>query len=120
VVPDFLPAPPPVLVLPERLPAGLPAAGRAALAAALAGGLPAQPRPGQGELVRESGPCRWDDAEAGRLSGFLRTVTDLRGRRGRGYPLEYLLALPLAAGMAGDGELEAIAEWAADARRGCW
>ncbi|MDQ2814809.1 MAG: ISAs1 family transposase [Actinomycetota bacterium] len=68
--------------------------------------------------MRESGPCRWDDAEAGRLSGFLRTVTDLRGRRGRGYPLEYLLALPLAAGMAGDGELEAIAEWAADAPAG--
>ena len=31
------------------------------------------------------------------------------------YPLEYLLALPLIAGMAGDGELDAAAEWAATA-----
>ena len=117
VVPEFLPAPPPVLVLPERLPADLPAAGRAALASVLAGELPGR-RPGRGELVRESGPWRWDDAEVSRLLGFLRTVTDLRGRRGRGYPLEYLLALPLAAGMAGDGELRAIAEWAAGAPAG--
>ena len=86
VVPEFLPAPPPVLVLPERLPADLPAAGRAALASVLAGELPGR-RPGRGELVRESGPWRWDDAEVSRLLGFLRTVTDLRGRRGRGYPL---------------------------------
>jgi hypothetical protein len=43
VVPEFLPAPPPALVLPERLPAGLPAGGRTALAAALAGELPALP-----------------------------------------------------------------------------
>jgi len=42
-------------------------------------------------------------------------VDDLRGRRGRVYPPEYLLALPLIAGMAGDGELDAAAEWAATA-----
>src|SRR6266536_2542898 len=42
-------------------------------------------------------------------------VDDLRGRQGRVYPLEYLLALPLIAGMAGDGELDAAAEWAAAA-----
>jgi predicted transposase YbfD/YdcC len=114
-VPEFLPAPPPELVLPSRLPADLPAEGRAVLAAALAGQLPAGKHPGQGELVRESVPCRWDDAEIARLRGFLRTVDDLRGRRGRLYPLEYLLALPLAAGMAGDGELDAAAEWAATA-----
>ena len=84
------------------------------LAAALAGPLPGR-RASRGELVREPGPCRWDDAGIGRLRGFLRAVTDLRGRRGRSYPLEYLLALPLAAGMAGDGEPGAIAEWAATA-----
>jgi hypothetical protein len=50
-----------------------------------------------------------------RLRGFLRTVDDRRGRQGRSYPLEYLLALPLIAGMAGDGELDAAAEWAATA-----
>ena len=38
-----------------------------------------------------------------------------RGRRGRVYPLRYLLALPLAAGMAGDDELDAAGEWAASA-----
>jgi len=42
-------------------------------------------------------------------------VDDLRGRQGRVYPLDYLLALPLIAGMAGDGELDAAAEWAATA-----
>ena len=68
VVPEFLPAPPPVLVLPERLPADLPAAGRAALASVLAGELPGR-RPGRGELVRESGPWRWDDAQVSRLLG---------------------------------------------------
>ena len=35
--------------------------------------------------------------------------------QGRSYPLEYLLTLPLIAGMAGDGELDAAAEWAATA-----
>lgn len=115
VVPEFLPAPPPALVLPKRLPADLPASGRAVLAAALAGELPGRKDPDLGELVREAGPCRWDDAEIARLRGFLRTVTDLRSRQGRSYPLDYLLALPLAAGMAGDGELGAVAEWAATA-----
>jgi len=114
-VPEFLPAPPPELMLPSRLPADLPAEGRAVLAAALAGPLPAGKRPGRGELVRESVPCRWDDAEIARLRGFLRTVDDLRGRQGRVYPLEYLLALPLIAGMAGDGELDSAAEWATTA-----
>ena len=42
-------------------------------------------------------------------------MDDRRGRQGRSYPLEYLLALPLIAGMAGDGELDATAEWAATA-----
>ena len=110
-VPEVLPAPLPELVLPERLPLDLPAEGRAALAAALDGALPAGQRAGRGELVRESGPSCWDDGEIARLRGFLRAVDDLRGRRGRIYPLEYALALPLVAGMAGDGELDAAAEW---------
>ncbi len=114
-VPDVLPAPPPELVLPSRLPLDLPAEGRAALAAALDGPLPAGQRPERGELVRESVPSRWNDEEISRLRGFLRTVDDRRGRQGRSYPLEYLLALPLIAGMAGDGELDAAAEWAATA-----
>ncbi len=114
-VPDVLPAPPPELVLPSRLPLDLPAEGRAALAAALDGPLPAGQRPERGELVRESVPSRWNDEEISRLRGFLRTVDDRRGRQGRSYPLEYLLALPLVAGMAGDGELDAAAEWAATA-----
>jgi predicted transposase YbfD/YdcC len=114
-VPEVLPAPLPGLALPERLPADLPAEGRAALAAALGGALPGGQRPDQGKLVRESGPFRWDDEEIARLRGFLRAVGDRRGRRGRTYPLEYLLALPLAAGMAGDAELDAAAEWAATA-----
>ena len=111
----MLPAPLPELVLPSRLPLDLPAEGRAALAAALEGPLPAGQRPQRGELVRESVPSRWDEEEISRLRGFLRTVDDLRGRQGRVYPLEYLLALPLIAGMAGDGELDAAAEWAATA-----
>jgi DDE_Tnp_1-associated len=114
-VPEFLPAPPPQLALPSRLPADLPAEGRAALAAALHGPLPAAKAPGRGELVREAVPCRWDDEEITRLRGFLATVDDLRGRQGRVYPLEYLLALLLAAGTAGDGGLDAAAEWAATA-----
>jgi len=114
-VPEFLPAPPPRLALPSWLPADLPAEGRAALAAALQGSLPVAKAPGRGELVREAVPCRWDDAEAARLRGFLATAGDLRGKQGRVYPLGYLLALPLAAGMAGDGSLDAAAEWAATA-----
>jgi predicted transposase YbfD/YdcC len=114
-VPEVLPAPLPDLVLPSRLPADLPAEGRAALAAALDGVLPGGQHADRGELVRGSVPCRWNDEEIARLRGFLRTVDDLRGRQGRVYPLEYLLALPLIAGMAGDGELDAAAEWAAAA-----
>ena len=114
-VPEFLPAPPPELALPARLPAGLPAEGRAALAAALAGAVPAGPPPGRGELVRIAGPACWDDGELARLRRFLGAVGDPRSRRGRVYPLDYMLALPLVAGMAGDGELDAAGEWAASA-----
>ena len=103
------------MVLPSRLPADLPAEGRAALAAALQSPLPAARAPGPAELVREAAPCRWDDEEMTRLHGFLARVGHLRGRQGRVYPLEYLLALLLAAGMAGNGQLDAAAEWAATA-----
>ncbi len=114
-VPEVLPVPLPELALPAHLPADLPAEGRAALAAALAGPVRGGERPGRGKLIRAAGPARWDDAELARLRGFLRAVDEPRGRRGRVYPLEYLLALPLIAGMAGDGELDAAGEWAASA-----
>jgi hypothetical protein len=51
-VPEFLPAPPPRLVLPSRLPADLPAEGRAALAAAVQGSLPTAKAPGGGTGAR--------------------------------------------------------------------
>ena len=114
-VPEFLPAPPPELVLPARLPAGLPAEGRAALAAALAGTAPAGQRRDRGGLVLAGGPACWDEAECARLAGFLGAVDDQRDPRGRVYPLPYMLALPLVAGMAGDGELDAAGEWIARA-----
>ncbi|HUY48330.1 MAG TPA: ISAs1 family transposase [Streptosporangiaceae bacterium] len=113
-VPEVLPAPLPALVLPAPLPADLPFAGRAALAAALAGAVPGG-RPERGDLVRAAGPACWDEGECARLRGFLDAVGDPRGRRGREYPLSYLLALPLVAGMAGDGELDAAGEWIASA-----
>ena len=113
-VPEVLPAPPPELVLPARLPADLPAEGRAALAAALAGAVPGG-RPERGDLVRAAGPACWDEGEYARLLRFLDAVGDPRGRRGRAYPLSYLLALPLVAGMAGDDELDAAGEWIASA-----
>ncbi len=114
-VPEVLPAPLPELVLPARLPADLPAEGRAALAAALAGAVPGGQRPDRGELLLAAGPACWDDAELARLRGFLGAVDEPRGRRGRVYPLDFLLAVPLVAGMAGDGELDAAGEWAASA-----
>src|SRR6266496_3065565 len=81
-VPEFLPAPPPVLVLPARRPAGLPAEGRAALAAALAGTVPGgRQRQDRGELVRTAGPACWDGGECARLLRFPGAVGEPRGRR---------------------------------------
>ena len=60
-----------------------------------------------------AGPACWDERECAR--GFLETVGDSRDPRGRVYPLHYLLTLPLVAGMAGDGELDAAGEWIASA-----
>ena len=113
-VPQMLPAQLPELALPALLPADLPFAGRAALAAALAGTLPGG-RPERGELARAAGRACWDEGECARLRRFLDAVGDTRARRGREYPLRYLLALPLVAGMAGDGELDAAGEWIASA-----
>jgi predicted transposase YbfD/YdcC len=113
-VPGVLPAPLPELVLPAQLPADLPAEGHAALAAALAGTLPGRRRE-PGDLVQAAGPACWDEAERARLLRFLEAVDDPRDPRGRVYPLSYLLALPLAAGMAGDDETDAAGEWAASA-----
>ena len=114
-VPEVLPAPPAALVLPGRLPAGLPPAARAELAAALAGPVPGGRQRQPGELVRAAGQACWDEREYARLRGFLETVDDPRDPHGRVYPLSYLLALPLVAGMAGDDETEASAEWTASA-----
>ena len=114
-VPEFLPAPPPDFVLPARLPAGLSAEGRAALAAALQGTVPGGQRPDRGELMRAAGPACWDEGECARLLRFLGSADDPRRRQGRVYPLDYMLALPLVAGMAGDGELDAAGEWIASA-----
>src|SRR5260370_3144859 len=90
-------------VLPAVMPADLPAEGRAALAAALQGSLPAAKAPGRGELVREAVPCRWDDAEAARLRGFLATAGGLPGEQGRVYPLGGPLPPPPAARAARGG-----------------
>ena len=114
VVPEMLPAPRPELTLPALLPADLPAEGRAVLAAALAGPVPG-PRRERGDLLHAGTGMCWDEEECARLLGFLDQVDDTRDRRGRLYPLRYLLALPLVAGMAGDDETDAAAEWAASA-----
>ena len=109
-VPAMLPAAPPVLMLPAMLPADLPGEGRAALAAALAGPVPVRRRE-RGELVLGGDAVCWDEEERARLLGFLDLVQDTRDARGRLYPLRHLLALPLVAGMAGDDETDAVAEW---------
>src|SRR5260370_42162349 len=114
LVREVLPAPLPLLVLPARLPADLPTEGRAALAAALAGPVPGG-RAERGDLARAAGQACWDEGEYARLRGVLEAGTDPRDPRGRVYPLSYLLALPLVAGMAGDDELDAAGEWIASA-----
>jgi predicted transposase YbfD/YdcC len=113
-VPAMLPAVPAQLTLPASLPADLPAEGRAALASALAGPVPGRPAE-RGDLVQAGAGACWDEDECARLLGFLDLVEDTRDPRGRLYPLRYLLALPLVAGMAGDDETDAAAEWAASA-----
>ncbi len=116
-VPEFLPAAPSVPVLPFRVPADLPAAGREALAAALAGPVPGAQRKAPGETVLPGGdsPLAWDDAEMARFLGFLRSMSDRRDPRGRRIPLDYLTAVAVAAGAAGDDSPEGAAAWAASA-----
>jgi len=116
-VPEFLPAAPAAPALPSRVPADLPAAGREALAAALAGPVPGAQRKTHGKpvLADEDEPLAWDDAEMKRFLGFLRTMSDRRDPRGRRLPLDYLTAVAVAAGAAGDDSPEGAAEWAASA-----
>jgi hypothetical protein len=107
----------PAPALPLRVPADLPAAGREALAAALAGPVPGAQRktPGKIVLPGENEPLAWDDAEMARFLGFLRSMSDRRDPRGRRLPLDYLTAVAVAAGAAGDDSPEGAAAWAASA-----
>ena len=116
-VPEFLPAAPPEPVLPSRVPADLPAEGRAALAAALAGPVPGAQRksPGKTVLPDDVTPLTWDDAEMARFLGFLCSMSDRRDPRGRRLPLDYLVAVAVAAGAAEDDSPEAAAAWASAA-----
>jgi hypothetical protein len=114
-VPDVLPAPPPELVLPSRLPADLPAEG------ALRWPRPwtARCRPGSGRsegnwYAKRCLPAGMMKRSQGCAGSCARSMTAAGG--GAVPTLEYLLALPLIAGMAGDGELDAAAEWAAAVR----
>ena len=115
-VPEVLPAPPPELV----------AAVPAARWTCPQRGVPRWPRPWTARCppgsARSAGnwyasqclPAGMMKRSRGCAGSCARSMT-CRGRQGRVYPLEYLLALPLIAGMAGDGELDAAAEWAATA-----
>jgi hypothetical protein len=116
-VPEFVPAAPAVPVLPSRVPADLPAEGREALARALAGPAPGAQRKAAGKLVLpgDDTPLAWDDAELTRFCGFLRSMSDQRDHRGRRIPLDYLTAVAVAAGAAGDDSPEGAAAWAASA-----
>jgi len=116
-VPEFLPAAPAVPVLPSGVPADLPAEGREALAAALAGPVPGAQRkaPGKTILPGDDMLLAWDDAGLARFLGFLRSMSDRRDHRGRRLPLDYLTAVAVTAGAAGDDSPEGAAAWAASA-----
>jgi predicted transposase YbfD/YdcC len=116
-VPEFLPAAPAAPALLSRVPADLSAAGREELAAALAGPVPGAQRKAGGRQVLpgEGDPLAWDDAEMKRFLGFLRSMSDRRDPRGRRLPLDYLTAVAVAAGAAGDDSPEGAAAWAASA-----
>jgi DDE_Tnp_1-associated/Transposase DDE domain len=116
-VPEFLPAAPPALALPSRVPADLPVEGQEALAAAVAGPVPGAQRKATGQTVfpGEDTLLTWDEAGLARFSGFLRSMPDHRDHRGRRIPLDYLTAVAVAAGAAGDVSAEGAAEWAASA-----
>jgi hypothetical protein len=116
-VPEFLPAAPAAPVLPSRVPVDLPPEGRLALAAALAGPVPGAQRkkPGKTILPDDSALLTWDGTELTRFLGFLRSMSDHRDHRGRRLPLDYLVAVAVAAGAAGDDSPEGAAAWAAAA-----
>src|SRR6185437_11182782 len=116
-VPEFLPAAPLEPALPCGVPADLPAEGRAALAEALAGPVPVAQRKAGGKTVLpgDAAPLTWDDAEISRFLGFLRSMSDRRDPRGRRLPLDYLVAVAVAAGAAGDDSPGSAAAWAAAA-----
>jgi predicted transposase YbfD/YdcC len=116
-VPEFLPAAPPALALPSQVPADLPAEGCGALAAALAGPVPGAQRKASGQTVLpdDETALTWDETGLARFSGFLRSIPDQRDHRGRRLPLDYLVAVAVAAGAAGDASAEGAAEWAASA-----
>ena len=117
-VPEFLPAAPAAPALPSRVPADLPAKGREALAAALAGPVPGAQRGAPGETVLpgdDDGALAWDDAGLVRFCGFLRSMSGRRDHRGRRIPLDYLVAVAVTAGAAGDDSPEGAAAWAASA-----
>jgi len=53
------------------------------------------------------------------LLGLLTQIPDPRRRRGRRHPLAGLLAVGIAAVIAGSKSFAAIGQWAADADQGC-
>src|SRR6266545_7534032 len=59
-------------------------------------------------------------AESQNLLGYLASVPDPRGPRGRRHPLIAILAMAAAAVLAGARSMTAIAEWAADAPQPVW
>lgn len=106
-----------VIDLPEQMPTRLPATSVRELAAALAPernhrtARTARATPNAPAL----GSMVIDELACARLLGFLAQVVDRRDRRGRRYPLPYLLALPIVAMTAHHIDVTAIGEWIADA-----
>lgn len=83
----------------------------------MAGPVPGAQRkaPGRTVLPDEESLLTRDEAGLARLSGFLRSMSDRRDHRGRRLPLDYLVAVAVAADAAGDDSAEGAAEWAASA-----
>lgn len=107
-----------VIVLPAQMPTGLPAAAVRDLAAALAperAPRTARTAPDPPTWPGVSEPVEIDEVACARLLGFLAQIRDRRARRGRRYPLPYLLALPIVAMLAHHIDITGIAEWITDA-----
>jgi DDE_Tnp_1-associated/Transposase DDE domain len=58
-----------------------------------------------------AGPASLPTPVGATLWGVLGTIIDRRGRRGRQYPLQALLAIAIAATLAGANDLKAIFRW---------